>query len=541
MRNIADRKELYKKIIFFAPVALVFVFVFLKLWFGDAYRAMNQETGIIKGAQSLIYLISSIVAAFVAAGFFKRGPRLYGILYAAFSACLFFVAMEEIGWALRIFNAPVPAYFQTHNIQHEISLHNLPSVRWYVNEAYILLGFFCAFLWLIVPRKIKAIEPSVTGYFIPDRLLMLYFLPVLITYAYFVYLSGILVRLTGINAFHIGFSNGPYVMDFVDQEPAELLMALGFLGFTVMSGYRQAGQKIFDRQKSARFAASFFIYVLALAIPFHIVHAFAESRLYPYDRMEYGRLLYHNGKPDEAIRQYTLALSIDPRHAETYNNMGIALMDLGRYKEADACFLKALEFTTRDASVYYNFGISLYRQGKTGEAAAYYEKAFQVDPRLAQIVKFKPKDEVMLTKIGDALMSKGRAAEAVWFFSRAADLKPDHRTRYNLGCALLAAGKYDEAVTQLTESLRLRSDNAQAQNNLASALAQKGDLEGAIVHYEEAVRINPDLADAHVNMGIILKRQGRNREAFEQFSEALRIDPKYEKARRNLELLGQQK
>ncbi len=529
--------ELLKKGIFFFPLILVGVFAILKVIAPEFYGSINGEFGLVKNAQSLVCLIASVFALLVAVGFIKKGLRLYAALYALFAAGLFFVSMEEIGWALKIFNAPVPDYFKVHNIQSEVSLHNLPSVRWYVNEAYILLGFFCAFLWIIVPKRIKAIDPDTTGYLIPDRSLIGYFLPVFALYAYFVYLSGILVHLTGVNAFHIGFMNGPYIIDFIDQEPVEFLLTLGILIFVVRSKKRQAKQASFEVEKSARFVSSLFLYVLAIAIPFHFVHAFAERRLYPYDRLELGRLLYSQGKLDDAVEQYRLALRVDPVHAETYSNLGIVLMDLKKYQEADVCFLKAMKLSPSDASSEYNLGISLYRQGKVSDGAAHYTRALKTKPSLEKFIEFRPHDEVMLSQIGNSLAKQGKIQESLWFFSKALQVRLDYSTQYNLGSALLAAGKVDDAITHLAESLKLKSNNAPAHNNLANALVLKGNLDQALAHYSEALRMDPRLVDAHCNMGIVLKNQGKSKEAIEQFSEALRLDPKSEKARQNLKLL----
>lgn len=532
-----DSRKLLKICVFFFPLIVLSVFIVIKTAAPAVYAALNEENGLVKNAQSGIFLISSVLAFLMAVDFFKKGIRLYAVLYAAFAAGLFFVSMEEIGWALRMLHVSVPDYFKAHNIQHEVSLHNLPSVRWYVNEAYILLGFFCSFLWIIVPKKITTMNPGVATYFIPGRELILYFLPVFFLYTYFAYVSGILVRLTGLNIFHIGFMNGVYAIDFVDQEPAELLMALGILGFVIRGKMRQARQASFDVPKSARFALSLLMFLLAVAVPFHFAHAFAQNRLYPYDRLELGRLFHSQGRFHDAVAQYEMALRIDPIHAETYSNLGISLLELKRYKEADACLLRAMELSPRDASSEYNLAISLYRQGKVDEGAVHYTKAVQANPALERIIRFEIKDKVMLDRLGSALLQQGKAEESLWFFAKALQLKPDYLAQYNLGSAFLAAGKIDKAIIYLKKSLELKTDNALAYNNLANALAQKGKTEEALAHYREALRINPGLVDAYINRGITLKREGRNQEAMEQFSEALRLDPHSEKAMENLQLL----
>ncbi len=44
---------------------------------------------------------------------------------------------------------------------------------------------------------------------------------------------------------------------------------------------------------------------------------------------------------EEALTAYEQAIRLDPNFANAYNNKGIALNDLKRYKEADQAFEKA--------------------------------------------------------------------------------------------------------------------------------------------------------------------------------------------------------
>ena len=49
-------------------------------------------------------------------------------------------------------------------------------------------------------------------------------------------------------------------------------------------------------------------------------------------------------------------------------------------------------------------------------------------------------------------------------------LKPDYvRARVNLGSSLAALGRYDEAIAQFTEALRLQPDLDEARRNLEYA------------------------------------------------------------------------
>jgi hypothetical protein len=89
-----------------------------------------------------------------------------------------------VSWGQRIFRISSPAYFERHNGQREISIHNL-----------------------------RLIDFVVPGWFISS-----YFFPALLVYGAF------------------EFSSWPYAGSFMiwrDQEPAELLLSLGFLALTI--------------------------------------------------------------------------------------------------------------------------------------------------------------------------------------------------------------------------------------------------------------------------------------------------------------------
>ena len=51
---------------------------------------------------------------------------------------------------------------------------------------------------------------------------------------------------------------------------------------------------------------------------------------------------------EEALTAYEQAIRLDPNFANAYNNKGIALNDLKRYKEADQAFEKARQLAFRN-------------------------------------------------------------------------------------------------------------------------------------------------------------------------------------------------
>ncbi len=110
----------------------------------------------------------------------------------------------------------------------------------------------------------------------------------------------------------------------------------------------------------------------------------------------------------------------------------------------------------------------------------------------------------------------------------------NYRAQGNLGHALAAEGRLDEAVRHYSEAVRIHPGYAEAHNNLGLALATQGKIDDAIPHYAEAIRLLPDYFEAHSNLGAALAGRGRYADAINHFAIAVRLQPDRSQARENL-------
>jgi protein O-mannosyl-transferase len=94
----------------------------------------------------------------------------------------------------------------------------------------------------------------------------------------------------------------------------------------------------------------------------------------------------------------------------------------------------------------------------------------------------------------------------------------------NLG-ALLRPAAPDEALTHLTEAVRLKPDSDVGHYNLANLFQQVGRSEDAVREYGETIRLSPGMALAHYNLGNTLLEMGRTAEAVGAYTDAIGIDP----------------
>jgi tetratricopeptide (TPR) repeat protein len=149
-------------------------------------------------------------------------------------------------------------------------------------------------------------------------------------------------------------------------------------------------------------------------------------------------------------------------------------------------------------------------------------------------VKVSPKNPIARNQLGFALACQGRYPDAMSHLTEAIRLKTDYAEAHdNLGLVLYEQGRFQEAVGHFSEALRIDPRYAKAHARWAQALTRSGLFQEAIKHYLEALKINPEDAEAHNNLGVTLFGQGRLKEALYHYSAALRIRPDYGDAKKN--------
>jgi Tfp pilus assembly protein PilF len=188
-------------------------------------------------------------------------------------------------------------------------------------------------------------------------------------------------------------------------------------------------------------------------------------------------------------------------------------------------FEHALRATDMNSRAHYNLGIALTDMGKFKEAVYHFAYAMRLEPEYAGPYGY----------MGIALAMQGKTDEAVVYYQEALRMKQDDETTHNnLGVALAGKGKFDEAIVHFQQALRIRPDYTHANRNMAGALARLGKQEEAISYYEKALKLDRENAVTHNNLGLALADVGRDQEAIGHFQEALKINPYYEDAINNL-------
>jgi tetratricopeptide (TPR) repeat protein len=189
-------------------------------------------------------------------------------------------------------------------------------------------------------------------------------------------------------------------------------------------------------------------------------------------------------------------------------------------------WMDCIEKSPQKPRPYNNLGVALADMGHHREAVDQYRRALQIDPRY----------ENAHTNLGRALATLGDVDAAISHFNTALNINPNNYVAHNnMGVVLALKGQLPDAIEHFSRALAINPEYVSASNNLGSALKNQGRLPEAIKHYRAALKINPHFAPAHNNLGIALADQGHLDEAIAHFTKALEIDPNHAAARQNLE------
>ena len=192
------------------------------------------------------------------------------------------------------------------------------------------------------------------------------------------------------------------------------------------------------------------------------------------------------------------------------------LIELRRYKQAEALLREALAATPNDGELHATLAFVLYRQDRDAEALAEIQNAISLAPAepqnhylLAHIQLALEREEAALTAIREALRLDPQAA----------------RFHATLGRIHARRKEWPRALEAAEKGLALDPTHVESLNLRAMALARMGRKAEAQQTRREALRQAPDDAHTHAHQGWALLAAGQAQEAFTHFREALRLDP----------------
>jgi tetratricopeptide (TPR) repeat protein len=192
--------------------------------------------------------------------------------------------------------------------------------------------------------------------------------------------------------------------------------------------------------------------------------------------------------PDSAAQEFDVVLTLDPKNAEAYANLGVIAYSRNDYRNASQNFRKALTIDPSLTKTQALLGISQNRLGDPS-ARAMLEKSFST-----------LKDKQLRLQIGMELAAlydqQGDPGGTAAVMRSLVDLDPD-----NVNVLFMAQRVYSELANDTLNKLAiLAPGSGRMQQVIAEHLVNEGDLKGAIEHYRKALQIEPRLPGVHFEL-----------------------------------------
>ncbi len=248
-----------------------------------------------------------------------------------------------------------------------------------------------------------------------------------------------------------------------------------------------------------------------------------DARVYYY----LGLTQKHFGESDAAIASYEKALSIDPELADARINLGLALLDKGDLKNAEAQLSICLKANPDASDANFNYGLVQEAVGNFELAKKHYNKAMELDPN----------DPSPLFGLGDLERKSKKPDAALNYYNKALELAPDMSELLFAKGELLLEMKREKPACETFLSIINDSETALAIAIEAAKLVSQTNDECAMTIYKAILKTDDTFASAHFFLANLSARKQKFAEAvthFERFLELAPNDPASDEAKKRL-------
>ena len=200
------------------------------------------------------------------------------------------------------------------------------------------------------------------------------------------------------------------------------------------------------------------------------------------------------GEPQNAVGYLLQATALRPRHAESWNNLGLAYLSLHNRAKAEEAFRSALGCQPEYVEAAYNLSRTLLALDKIADAESWAKRVLHSAPQIMQ---------------AHILMANIKQAQ----------------------------GDTDAAIAGYEKALALGYTLPDGSLRLAELYQSKRQLFKSEAHFQQVLRVKPQDFETQCKFGIVLMGLGKRQEAEEAFRLALHHKPDYAKAQSYLLLL----
>ncbi len=215
-----------------------------------------------------------------------------------------------------------------------------------------------------------------------------------------------------------------------------------------------------------------------------------EELLTAQDYFRRGFRAISEGHTQEAVKEYSKAIELDPSFASAYHNRGILYNNLGEYPKSLKDYSKAIELNPTYVSAYYGRGNTYYDLREHQKALEDYNKAIELAPSFAYAYNGR----------GNVYSDLGEQQKALEDYNKAIELDPSFANAYNgRGITYLDLGEQQKALEDYNKAIELDLNYKFAYRNRGLLYSKLGNLEAAVKDYTQAIQLDPKYKNAYLN------------------------------------------
>jgi len=220
---------------------------------------------------------------------------------------------------------------------------------------------------------------------------------------------------------------------------------------------------------------------------------------------------------EKAVELAKKAISLNGQNPGAYGLLANTYVKTRQFEKAIAAANKSLSLEPSNAQVNFQYGNVLFKAGKGKEAIPFLKKAIRLNPKYPGWSPFI---------LGWAYFRTGQNEKAVTTFRKDVSHRPKYALAHaSLGCALIAAGKLEEAIAMFEQALNLSPDGPSwCIGDLAIARLGAEKPEESFTTMQDLVSRRPDDADAYRCLSQVLLFEGKYQEALSMAKKAVSLE-----------------
>jgi len=253
-----------------------------------------------------------------------------------------------------------------------------------------------------------------------------------------------------------------------------------------------------------------------------------EELLTAQDYFRRGFRASSEGHTQEAVKEYSKAIELDPSFASAYHNRGILYNNLGEHPKSLEDYSKAIELNPTYVSAYHGRGNTYCDLGEQQKALEDYNKVIELDPSYTFVYNSR----------GNLYRVLGEQQKALEDYNKAIELDSSYAHAYNgRGNVYFDLGEQQKALDDYNKAIELDPSYAFAYNGRGNVYRGFGERQKALDDYNKAIELDPSFAYAYNGRGNVYSDLGEQQKALEDYNKAIELDLNYKFAYRNRGLL----